>query len=254
MSFYNTFDTKSNKTRKHIFTPFLAITFSVFLFSSLIYGNDQQQIQPRQRAINANKQLQDYHFRIAHEATKQQLNKQGLSPAKVGININRNLKKSDHIIFSDNMESGTGSWTSVAYSNTDIWHQTTINSSSPASSWWAGIDQRENYNTGTRVNCALISPAINLTAKIAPIKLLFAENYVTESGWDFCMVDVSKDGGSTWESLRGAYGTAPSGDSYGWTVTTLDLSAYTGQTIQLRFYLDTFDALYNDFPGWFVDD
>jgi hypothetical protein len=152
------------------------------------------------------------------------------------------------------MEGGVNGWSTVAYTNNDIWNQTTLDACSPTKSWWTGIGEQANYNNGLRINNALVSPTINLTGRTAPIKLLFAENYVTESGWDFCMVDVSKDGGLTWESLRGAYGTAPSGDSYGWTLTTLDLSAYAGQTIQVRFYLDTYDAFYNNFPGWFVDD
>jgi hypothetical protein len=110
-----------------------------------------------------------------------------------------------------------------------------------------------NYNTGHRIRNALVSPSVDLSVGLTPITLLFTEDYFTEKGWDFCMVDVSSDGGSTWNHLRGGYGDAPSGDSYGWKVTTLDLSPYAGSMVQIRFMFDTGDSLLNDFPGWFVD-
>jgi len=254
MSNYNTFYKKSNDNRKHLNLLFLYFMLLTFIFSSFIQAFDQQTNQSRERTISANRQLQDYHSRLEREAAKQQVNKQGLAPAKVGINIDKIFKKSSHIIFYDDMEGGTNGWSTVAYTNYDIWNQTTLESCSPTKSWWAGIEQQANYNNGSRINNALVSPTINLTGKTAPIKLLFTENYVTESGWDFCMVDVSTDAGITWERLRGGYGNAPSGDSYGWTVTALDISAYAGKDIQIRFYFDTGDGLYNDFPGWFVDD
>ncbi|MDI6766336.1 MAG: SdrD B-like domain-containing protein [Bacteroidota bacterium] len=116
------------------------------------------------------------------------------------------------------------------------------------------MELQHNYNNGTRINNALVSPSIDLTGAIAPVKLLFTENYATELGWDFCMVDVSIDGGSNWIHLRGGYGSAPCGDSKGWMISTLDLSPYVNNNINLRFYFDTGDSLFNEFPGWYVDD
>src|SRR3989304_3538717 len=68
------------------------------------------------------------------------------------------------------------------------------------------------------------------------------------------MVDVSTNGGGSWIPMRGVYGTAPSGDTEGWRITSLDLSVYAGSTVNIRFYFDTGDTLFNTFPGWFVDD
>ena len=160
------------------------------------------------------------------------------------------------LIFSDDMESGISGWTTEMYGGApdDLWHQTELNYNSPTHSWWCGIEGGTNYATGNRVNTAVISPVIDLTTIDTTITLQFFENYNTESGWDFCMVDVTTNGGVTWTSLRGSAGNAPSGNSYGWITTILDITPFAGNEIQIRFYFDTTDSIGNDGPGWFFDD
>ncbi len=160
------------------------------------------------------------------------------------------------VLFNDDMESGTNGWTTelIGGSSDDLWHQTTTNANSATTSWWCGVVGQGNYNTGSQINTALISPVVDLSSVVAPVTLSFAENYDTESGWDYCMVDASTDGGSNWTSLRGGRGAAPSGNSGGWVNTNLDLSAYVGEQLQIRFYFDTDDGIANSNPGWFVDD
>lgn len=169
------------------------------------------------------------------------------------LRIDKSFSTASTVFFKDDMEGGANGWTSTAYTGSDLWHQSTLNSNSPAHSWWAGIEGPGTYDDGARINAALISPSIDLTAAVGSVSLLFTENYVTEAGWDFCMVDASTNGGATWTSLRGGYGSAPSGDSYGWIISSLNLTPYAGHTIKLRFYFDTGDSLENGFPGWFVD-
>ncbi|MCK5051469.1 MAG: choice-of-anchor D domain-containing protein [Candidatus Cloacimonetes bacterium] len=158
------------------------------------------------------------------------------------------------IIFSDDMESGVGGWTTQVYGVDDLWHQTNLSFNSPISSWWCGIEAQGNYETGNTISTALISPAIDLTTISLPVGLYFYEAYDTEPGYDNCMVDVTTDGGSSWIPLRGAYGSAPSGYSGGWIFTALDLTPYLGNLLQIRFYFDTGDPVGNFFTGWFVDD
>jgi hypothetical protein len=215
-------------------------------------GAPRRQVSAVQRAVEANAQRAEYRERM-------ELRKSGaatLSEAtdRVGVTLDPAAQTSSTIFFYDDAEGGLNGWTTAAYSGADIWHQTTLDASSPFHGWWPGIEIGANYATGARVNTAAITPAINLTGAVAPLTLLFTENFYTERGWDYCMVDVSTDGGSTWTPLRGEFGTAPSGDTDGWRITTLDLSAYAGATINVRFYFDTGDSLHNDFPGWFVDD
>jgi hypothetical protein len=243
---------------KSLKTIFSLLTFAIIfclINTALSFAGDQQVKQsPRERAMNAAQQMRDYHKIL--DAKQLKNNDRSISSVKTeaSIRINQSVKTGSTIYFYDNMESGLNGWTSVSYTGTDIWHQTISNSSSKPTSWWDGIEQQGNYLNGERINNALISPAVNLVGAIAPVQLLFTESFITERGWDYCMVDVSVDGGANWTHLRGGYGTAPSGNTEGWMISNLDLSAYAGLVINLRFYFDTGDALYNEFPGWYVDD
>lgn len=87
--------------------------------------------------------------------------------------------------------------------------------------------------------------------------------YHIEQGWDYAYLMVSTDGGATWTPLPTehttdydphgqAYGPGYSGHSGGWVQETVDLSAYAGQTIQLRFESITDDAVNQ--PGLLIDD
>ncbi|MBM7503034.1 immune inhibitor A domain-containing protein [Agromyces aurantiacus] len=101
-------------------------------------------------------------------------------------------------------------------------------------------------------------------------------DYVIEADWDYGFVEVSTNG-TDWSELKvygedGAldstddgygdpnkrmadYGNKKyglTGDSHGWVHQYVDLSAYAGQTVQVRLRLAT-DAAYQD-RGWFSDD
>jgi hypothetical protein len=160
------------------------------------------------------------------------------------------------LIFADDMELGINGWTTEMYGGApdDLWHQTELNCNSPTHSWWCGIEGGTNYATGNQINTAVISPVIDLTTIDTTVTLQFFENYNTENGWDFCMVDVTTDGGVSWTPLRGNAGNAPSGSSGGWITTILDLTPFTGNEIRIRFYFDTTDSINNNGPGWFFDD
>jgi hypothetical protein len=92
--------------------------------------------------------------------------------------------------------------------------------------------------------------------------------YDIESDWDYAYVEVSADGGTTWEILEtpSGVGTNPNGNSFGWAYTgssgdgeapqwiyeEVDLSDYAGQQIQVRFEYITDDAVNR--PGFVLDD
>ena len=100
--------------------------------------------------------------------------------------------------------------------------------------------------------------------------------YDIEEDYDYAYVEVSTDGGQTWDILPGKYTTDynPSGNSFGhaytgksgveasaseasdakpqWVLEEMDLTPYAGQQILLRFEYITDDA-YNS-PGFCVDD
>lgn len=118
---------------------------------------------------------------------------------------------------------------------------------------------------------SLISPVIDLTS--APnATLTFATWWEIESvdpaNFDMMYVDVTTDGGKTWQSLGVLNPTQnpPGGaDPYpytdngldtpaSWQIASANLSHYTGSKIQVRFRFDSVDQYDNGFRGWLIDD
>jgi hypothetical protein len=217
---------------------------------------DKGAVTQKLRAVSAREQKELYRKYLKKtESNKRDRLLNVTEQPDVQIHLSEEQQANTAILFYDNMESGTNGWTTVVLDGVDdLWHQTTVDAGTPTHSWWLGIEETGTYETGRRIQTALVSPSVDLTSAAAPVSLLFAENYFTEWGWDFCMVDVTTDGGTSWIPLRGVYGVSTSGYSFGWKISTLDLSPYAGQVIRIRFHFDTGDTLYNDFTGWFIDD
>ena len=93
--------------------------------------------------------------------------------------------------------------------------------------------------------------------------------YDIEEDWDYAYIEVSTDGGQTWDILRGQYTTDsnPNGNSFGhgytgksrsgdqapiWVEEEIDLTPYVGDEILLRFEYITDDAVNR--VGFCVDD
>ena len=86
--------------------------------------------------------------------------------------------------------------------------------------------------------------------------------YEIEEGWDYGYVAVSTDAGITWTALPGkqttdydpveaAYGPGYTGESAGWTREEVDLTAYAGRKLLVRFEYVSDDA--TSFTGLAVD-
>ncbi|MDX1530742.1 MAG: T9SS type A sorting domain-containing protein [Rhodothermales bacterium] len=76
-------------------------------------------------------------------------------------------------------------------------------------------------------------------------------------GGDFGRVEISADGGSTWEVLSGSY----AGNSSGvWSHPLIDLTAYAGQEVQVAFFFHSQDTCTaspgctTPGSGWYLDD
>jgi hypothetical protein len=87
--------------------------------------------------------------------------------------------------------------------------------------------------------------------------------YDIEEDWDYAYVEISTDGGQTWDVLTGpsstssnpngnSFGPAYTGRSNGWIEESFDLGAYAGREVLLRFEYVTDDAVNR--PGWLIDD
>jgi hypothetical protein len=109
--------------------------------------------------------------------------------------------------------------------------------------WWA--------NRGDSIDSRL-TREVDLTGQTSPT-LRFSAWYDIEYGWDYAYVSASTDGGATWSALRGtsttdfdpvgaSYGQAYTGSSNGWVQEEVDLSAYAGRNVLLRFEMVTDDA------------
>ncbi|HUF53033.1 MAG TPA: hypothetical protein VMR52_04570 [Dehalococcoidia bacterium] len=111
--------------------------------------------------------------------------------------------------------------------------------------WWSnrsdGIDSR-------------LTREVDLT-DVSAATLTFDLWTDIESGWDYGYVAVSTDGGDRWIALPGentttddpigaAYGPGYTGNSGGWVAERVDLSAYAGEEILLRFEYITDDAVH----------
>ncbi len=92
--------------------------------------------------------------------------------------------------------------------------------------------------------------------------------YDIEEGWDYAYLELSTDGGKTWETLQTPYTTEenPAGNNYGhgytgmsgdgssseWIHEQVNLNAYAGQFVLLRFEYVTDGAIHN--AGLVLDD
>jgi hypothetical protein len=114
----------------------------------------------------------------------------------------------------------------------------------PGEVWWSG----RNDNGDSR-----LTRALDLRQALAP-RLGYRMWYDLEENWDYAYVLVSDDGGQTWRRLAppgatdanpngNGYGSGLTGASEGWQAVSLDLGAYAGQEILLRFEVVTDDAV-----------
>ena len=114
--------------------------------------------------------------------------------------------------------------------------------------WWS--------NAGDSINSTL-TRAIDLTG-LQVATLNYEVWYRTEEAWDYAYVEVSSDGGKTWEILAtphtssenpigNSFGPGYTGTSSGWITESIDLNRYAGSKILLRFQYVTDDAV--DGPG-----
>jgi hypothetical protein len=116
-------------------------------------------------------------------------------------------------------------------------------------------------NRRNMLDSSLTRP-LDLTA-LEGATLRFWTWYDIEEHFDYGYVTVSTDDGRTWETLLGKhtssedpneanYGHGYTGKSDGWLREEIDLSAYAGQTVLLRFWYISDPGLNQ--PGWLVDD
>lgn len=109
----------------------------------------------------------------------------------------------------------------------------------------------DNYTNNTRAY--IESPAIELPADKNGILsfnhwMEIEHNTVNFTPFDWGVVQVSKDNGDSWDTISKRYGER----SRVWKGEELDLSAYRGETIKIRFDFQSDFSGYH--AGWYIDD
>lgn len=178
-------------------------------------------------------------------------------------------------LFNDDMENGVGTFTTAVLSGAPAtpWAQSTDNSNSPTTSWFAAGE------------ADVKDEALVLDLGVVPDQAGFSffHNYNTEPTRDGGVLEYSTDGGNTWFDITASNGAgipedtgritggdyplprigrdipnplesrrAWNGDSGGFIQTTVNLSAFVGTATQIRWRFATDDT--NAVGGWYIDD
>ena len=170
-----------------------------------------------------------------------------------------------HLFLSEDFETGAPGWTSGGTGST--WADSNVRVYSGATSFHAN---NVNFVSDQR----LMSPPVVLPTGLDSYALTFWNYQIIERRtaggcWDGGIIEISTDGGGSWtqlESSTHAYdGLVQSGfnnplaglqawcgDPRPWHRPVVDLDAYAGETVNLRFRLGTDNTVGRE--GWYVDD
>ncbi|MBD3334684.1 MAG: M20/M25/M40 family metallo-hydrolase [Candidatus Eisenbacteria bacterium] len=174
-------------------------------------------------------------------------------------------------VFAEDVETGEGAWSHFSGSTgyTDQWHVETYRNHTPGgeAAWKCGGPGPDHYDNG--LHGVLESPPFNVSfaGVLTMWHWMSAEILNGTQAWDGGNVEVSADGGESWELLapEGGYpyvsvdnpaspfpgGTPVFSGQHGWRQETFDLAEHSG-IIQIRFVFGSDGAVHEE--GWYVDD
>ncbi len=161
-------------------------------------------------------------------------------------------------LFEDNSNDPAVLWN---LTGTQTWESTTSSFYSSPNSYTES--KFGNYSSNSSVIMTL-QDAIDLTSADSPV-LTFWTKYFIEDNWDCGQVFISTNGGITWIPQAGNLTVAGSGSGTqvsgqpvyegtqsNWAYEEIDLSAYFGEQILIRFEFKSDSSVEED--GWYVDD
>ena len=150
-------------------------------------------------------------------------------------------------------------------SGNGLWHLSTgrafDSGHSPSNSLYyghhEGLTGGGDYDTGTANGGVVLSPVIALPGTGTNI-LTF--NYLldveSDPGYDVAVVEVTTNNGASYVAVatKNASGGLTNYTGGLWVSNSVNLSAFAGSSIRLRFRFDTTDDYANDTEGWYLDD
>lgn len=161
--------------------------------------------------------------------------------------------RDDGRLFFEDFENGYDDWTMDGLwnpeSQADSCGAMVAPFPSPNNAAYYGVSETCTYSTTLYSGTLTLNLPIAMPEDSAPL-LTFHSYEQTENvceTWDFRVVQISADGGITWDTLGNLC------TENTWYRPSFDLSAYAGQQVLLRFLFDTIDSSYDIFFGWMVD-
>lgn len=140
------------------------------------------------------------------------------------------------IVYFEDFDSGMGDWTGEWGLATNQYH------SPPNSLADSPVGNYDDYDTVV----VEMTTDVDISGYFGA-RLEFWTKYDIETGFDYCHLDASSDGGANWNNLE-----TFNGEGFGWHNFVMEIGAYAGQSVRFRFTLET-DAGYN-VDGMYVDD
>jgi hypothetical protein len=155
----------------------------------------------------------------------------------------------------DDLEGDTSGW-----STSGLWHLVDSSTcaspgySSPTHAFYYGQDGTCDYATGSQTSGDLISPVMSGIVATSTLSFDYFRQVESYSGaYDKTEVAVATAGSGSWTTVWSRDSSDASENA--WTASgAIDLSAWDGQSIEVRFRFDSLDGSYNTFVGWLIDD
>ncbi|MEN3045493.1 MAG: M14 family zinc carboxypeptidase [Candidatus Hydrothermales bacterium] len=145
------------------------------------------------------------------------------------------------VIFEDGFETGLSNW--VEEGSSTPWERT---NSTRRSGYYSLTDSPNSNYSNYQDTWIRTKNAIYLSSNLDSFKLVFWTKYNTENSYDFVYVEVSTNN-LTWHKLASFTGIRNS-----WRKETFDLTPYKGQSVYIRFRLQTDQSVVKD--GIYIDD
>ncbi|HXJ75808.1 MAG TPA: choice-of-anchor J domain-containing protein, partial [Candidatus Dormibacteraeota bacterium] len=138
-----------------------------------------------------------------------------------------------------------------------LWHVSTRRGAesghSAFNSFYYGSESTGTYDTGAANAGSITSPSITLPSGSPTLSFNYVLQTEGTSSFDVASVQISTNNFATSTTLLTSSNASLPFTS-AWQAATANLSAFAGQTVQVRFLFDTLDDIANGFEGWYVDD